>query len=369
MAMNDNINIEIEAGRIPVEFSPADLLHRPTDDAATTFRIGRNEYKKSSIITGLNNLSIGPGERLGNQVQKGNSPHYQKMDSGRFRLIEEALSGDHSSRSSDDADADDTEPARGSAARLTREEIFGDFVGYLANKPFRISLGKRGWYPDQAVVGWAKRIEFYAWPLKTIAPDAKRRWPATNQTLIALSQRIRDFREAENMDSQAGCLEAKRIYDAIRKWGNPRGRDRSGAEVVAAIRSISGQNIPVENEVDSTLTKLFALTSPGSYVIYDSRVATAIVSIAEDIYRRTKINAFRNVFRYFGHMDSAASAGTRPRGRRHNGWPDAYRSWNAQIDANELCVGIRNCLNDRNVDGKNDWNLREVEAVLFMEGY
>jgi hypothetical protein len=125
----------------------------------------------------------------------------------------------------------------------------------------------------------------------------------------------------------------------------------------------------VENEVDSTLTKLFALTSPGSYVIYDSRVATAIVSIAEDIYRRTKINEFRIVFRYLGHMDSAASAGTRPRGRRHNGWPDAYRSWGAQIDANELCVGIRNCLNDRNVDGKNDWNLREVEAVLFMEGY
>ena len=69
-----------------------------------------------------------------------------------------------------------------------------------------------------------------------------------------------------------------------------------------------------------------------------------------------------------GTWDAAAS-GTRPRGLRSRGWPNAYGSWNAQLEANSLCLEIRNCLNDLKEDGRSTWTLREVEAVLFMEGY
>jgi len=97
-------------------------------------------------------------------------------------------------------------------------------------------------------------------------------------------------------------------------------------------------------------------------------VATAIISISEDIYRRDKLNKFREIFPSLGHMDNAAQSGTRPRGRR-SWWPNAYKKWPAQLEANKLCIGIRNILNDDSIDGRNDWSLREVEAVLFMEGY
>ena len=119
--------------------------------------------------------------------------------------------------------------------------------------------------------------------------------------------------------------------------------------------------------------------SPDEFVIYDSRVAAAIVSIAEDIYRisysenRPICKArtiFRHVFPNLGPFKTASRGGTRPRGVRDSAeWKCAYKKINAQIEANGLCKAIRDELNNQIEDGKSDWTLREVEAVLFMEGY
>jgi hypothetical protein len=130
------------------------------------------------------------------------------------------------------------------------------------------------------------------------------------------------------------------------------------------------------SKVDSTLTKLYAFAKPDEYVIYDSRVAAAIISIAEDIYRYSSVGGrreetvnkvFHPCFPCLGIFPGAG--GTRPRGTRWVGWPDSDRSIPAQLDANRLCTAIVGRLNDREEDGRSDWNLREVEAVLFMEGY
>ena len=60
--------------------------------------------------------------------------------------------------------------------------------------------------------------------------------------------------------------------------------------------------------------------------------------------------------------------GTKPRGTRGK-WPSAYGNVDSQLQANTLCKNIVTCLNEKAEDNKTDWNLREVEAVLFMDGY
>lgn len=64
--------------------------------------------------------------------------------------------------------------------------------------------------------------------------------------------------------------------------------------------------------------------------------------------------------------------GTRPRQLQYR-WPIGYQNWECQLAANVLGSAVRDELNRRTVAfAKQDgtaWTLREVEAVLFMEGY
>jgi hypothetical protein len=91
-------------------------------------------------------------------------------------------------------------------------------------------------------------------------------------------------------------------------------------------------------------------------------------SLGERTQRQSTIRLLRDHFPYLGRYKGEAG-GTRPRGYREN-WPDdGWRNVNAQYDANRLCTLITQTINEWSEGGRDNWKLREVEAVLFMDGY
>lgn len=261
--------------------------------------------------------------------------------------------------------------------------ISDQFVDYLANKPFRLYayVSPRVWYPLHGpAVGWQQRLNAYLW--------GEANWAAT---LASLSPLVADFAgltkmQQDGIPPSAGAASA--LFDRVVTWGGTGHASQTDgvvenalAAVAAYLNAAAGRPAMPAAPINSTWTKVFALAFPDDFVIYDTRVAAALISVAEDLYRRNfndannrrgleaNIEDFRRVYGALGTMTTASRGGTRPRGVRYRHWPNAYGSWAAQIDANNLCQGIRDSLNRQMIDGRSNWTLREVEAVLFMEGY
>jgi hypothetical protein len=365
MNLANHIRIEIENNKLGEEFSCQELLNLHEARKDKKFRIGNGEYTEAAIRSILSNHSTGPGNRIGDSVKKGLGKLFTKLEQkGRYKLAYEEIELDHQ-------DTEDFEFITESMS-LSSNSIAKDFVEYIRNKPFRLLLNAKGkktkriWFPASGpAMGWLQRLNSYEWNSKD--------WATTSATLNSI---ITAISAIKSMPMPSALHHSKTEYDKIRKWGNPKGKKRPADEVLPLLIKIWKNCI---TEVDSTLTKLYALADPDNFVMYDSRVATAIISIAEDIYRvrylkknnkTTRVDTVNEFCKVFNHLGLyRGTGGTRPRGARYPKWPYAYTGVPAQMQANILCKAIRDELNKHNEDGKSDWTLREVEAVLFMEGY
>ena len=85
MNLKTEIEYEIQSGNIRTRFRAEDLLFRHL--GSDCFKIGRRTYKKHSIITNLNNMSVGPEKREGNHVSNGREPGFLKHDDGYFSIL------------------------------------------------------------------------------------------------------------------------------------------------------------------------------------------------------------------------------------------------------------------------------------------
>lgn len=385
--MRDNIAIEIANGNIPDTFSTIELLQNPQGGR---YKIGYNLYQKVSITTNLYNLSIGPNAREGNHVQNGRQPEYIMHSNGRFSLfkgiyrrnlnqvpevVNTPTPASVMTSVNNSIENKQISPVNfdSETSILSKSDIYNSFVDYIENKPFRLfSYVEKGkWYPtDRAIVSWKSRLEAYRWGTQD--------WMETEKHLKSFTSQLNAL-ITHNFTNTQDALE---IYASIKKWGGITKVDSvTPSDVIDNLRKIheyTRSGISTPSPINSTWTKVYALAFPESFVIYDTRVAYAIVSIAEDIYRPSRsegshpednIKKFHRVFDAIGTMHTAARGGTRPRGVRYKSWPKAYQSWEAQLQANELCIGICNSLNSKKIGDRVNWSLREVEAVLFMEGY
>ena len=341
--------------------------------------MGDREYEVISIQTTLANHSIGPGDRKGQAVKCGGAIFFHKhTESGIYSLFEE--DAEESEVTVAAGCVDRTPPSADyveSGGENKPDRIARAFVDFLREKPFRISLhrgDRRAWYPEQPVVGWEPRLNTYLWDGVGWDETAL----VTNRFVERLNLLKTSTSELRNRQEEAG-----KIYKDIAAWCNPRATSLPDHVVLEHLDKVWASGI---DTVDSTLTNLYAFARPDEYVIYDSRVGTAILSIAEDIYRyRTfsrgnefcpagsiarieSVNLyFRSVYPNIGIYDGAG--GSRPRAFRFKDWPTGYRNVSAQLDANDLCCRIVRHLNKIGEGARKNWSLREVEAVLFMEGY
>jgi hypothetical protein len=366
--LRDLIRLEIERGNFSEPFKVKEL--RALIDRNHGLLAGTNAPKDLNAY--LANHSSGPGSRMGESVRRGkkqlfikhDEPATYSIDYSTYEIESDTAPSDHGGKSGLPPDSPGSPEAKDLIAKA--------FVDYLKEKPYRqlatrleTTETKLIW-GQGPVTGWNNRINAYEWN----SAD----WPTTKLALAAFTRDLQtlesDWQKKVNIDDRAEV-----IYRRIRKWGNPRGTEYTGRQIVGFLSDLwHGRPI---GQVDSTLTKLYALARPDEYVMYDSRVAAAIMTIAEDIYREktienrptnTVVACFRSHFQNLGLYNG--TGGTRQRGYRSGSlWPNAYRSVPAQLDANDLCKRIRDQLICDTVDKRSDWTLREVEAVLFMEGY
>jgi hypothetical protein len=367
--LRDRIGFEVGKGNLKARFFPQEV-------AAFIRRNGNTLAGKKTnpkhITSYLNNHSVGPGDRVGFAVQRSQNALFVKhRDGGPFSVIER----DRLRREVVSGKAELTEiPAmspnkpRKSVKQDDKYAIALKFVEYLRGKPYRALTTHRNQlqWGSGPYTGWQSRLDQYQWKRK--------KWGDTKRQVDRFVRRLKTLHDHQHTAAPLRLEKlAGKIYNGIKKWGNEAGAELDGKQVYARLHEVWNHKI---RKVDSTLTKMYAFAMPNEFVIYDSRVAAAILSIAEDIYRvkQRKSGSFDSVERFQRHYPNLGlyketRGGTRPRGYRSSKWPKAYKNVNAQLDANDLCSRIVRVLNSANEGKTKSWELRDVEAVLFMEGY
>lgn len=377
MALQDEIKIEIDAGRLQPQWTINDLL-------LNTALV--ENYKKSTLKTDPPNRSISsPGLNLGNgfNVKKGATPAYVRVGRSEGGFIYSLADQVDENHQADKLNYFTPPPADKVKNKETDQISHGNdaqkkaaklFVEFLRESPFRVRMKNgRGfeWYPKEGpAVGWSARLEAYRWGQSDWISTKKE----LNKFINTLEALENDYKK-DQKKSDVLIQRAISIYNEIANWGGTRrGKQEDNSQALDRLVDLWDGNI---KQVDSTLTKLYALSRPDEFVIYDSRVAAAILRIAEYMYPVRyegncfvdSVEEFHKAFRNLGKFN-AGRGGTRVKEIfRWSGWPGSYGMCNAQTDANRLCHLIVQELNQSKECKRENWTLREVEAVLFMEGY
>jgi len=395
MALHDEILSDILRGRIPRRFKTADLKNRPVTGKIDYFKIGEKEYKKNAINTIPSNHSISKdGTQKGDYVKKGRPAAFYRLGSGKYELIldqsykidlpnkldffDENEGKNESVIISKNRDIE-MNPLRGGVPENTRIpniplDPIEIIIQTIADKPYQRYFQKqRIWHPTKAANGWGERLLAYFWP--TIQDD----WRADSEIIASFSKSAAIILGPTWNKNNPQCqIALKELFSDICTWGNvklPETNEKTLAfEVDETLKLIKHEDIPDNARLNSAWTKLYAIIYPDLFIMNDSRVGTSISWIL-DPYMDDLIHSPSFIqYDALGHFNSAGRGGTRPRNLQYN-WPSGYGKWSAQFAANRLCRAIRDKLNTlsefryRKANDNSKWELMEVEAVLFMDGY
>jgi hypothetical protein len=387
--------IDIIRGKIPKRFKTADLKKRQVPGKIDHFKIGEKEYKKNAINTIPSNHSISKdGTKKGDYVKKGRQPAFYRLGKGEYELItdqsyevvlpneldffddnegqnESLIISKNRNIGMNPLEVGVPENSRIPNIQLDPVEII---VQTIADKPYRRYFQKqRIWHPTKVANGWGERLLAYFWP--TIQDD----WPTNSKRIAGFSESAAIiFGNTWNKNNPPCQNALMELFSDICAWGNvklPEANAKELAfEVDDTVKLIKNEHIPVNARLNSAWTKLYAVILTDHFVMNDSRVGTSINWILDpymtDLIRNPGFAEYADL----GHFKSAGRGGTRPRNLQYN-WPSGYGKWSAQFAANRLCRAIRDKLNTlfecryRKVNDSSKWKLREVEAVLFMDGY
>ena len=388
MALHDEILIDILVGIIPRRFRVADLKKRPVAGSTSQYNVGRGTYKKNALNSIPSNHSISKdGRKRGDYVQKGRSPAFYQLGRGLYELI--LTSPHHIELDGSDIPETDVGPETLITTGTTDHQDGFTFAGtpssvisldpvkiivdHLACVPYQRFFRKQSAnYPTHPAVGWGARLDAYFWP--TPSQD----WSISKILVGTFCRRGAAIFGASWDPTNTTCQKLLiELFEDICAWGNvllPESDMASLAhEIHATLPSIRSDHMPTQARVNSAWTKLYAVILPDVCVIYDTRVAASLTSILDPHMIRLAGTQLYAPFNALGHLNNAARGGTRPRQLTHS-WPNGYMKWPAQIGANRLCRAVRDRLNSKTGPtyqkaDNTPWTLREVEAVLFMDGY
>lgn len=124
--------------------------------------------------------------------------------------------------------------------------------------------------------------------------------------------------------------------------------------------------------MNSGWAKLAALASTGlsnELAIWDSRVAHSLIRRLDAWFFASALAALPQVVANVGHVPGRG--GSRVGAAYMLNWPSGYGHWRAVFAGSQLVRAIRDELARRGstVDGSAAWTVRDVEMVLFMDGY
>jgi hypothetical protein len=361
--------------------------------------LGYGEYAENTINTIPRNHSVRPdGSEPGNYVRKGRRPAFSWYGEGEYELV---LDCQHNL---DNVNPEDEEfdlcegdqealilgnrggNSRGPLAINVDEDLIlriaksipdpdpaAIIVRYIAEKPFQPYYRRK---PHGLIRhGWGERLMAYLWP----TPD--RDWQIVCSRVAQLSLEIQQaIRKLDHCSDDS--VAAEELLDAFRGtcvWGCVKLPESSphalAIEVLQVWKALSsGREPPPGSRLNSAWTKLYSFALPEKCVIYDSRVAAAVTAILDPVME--SFSPCHKWQPYVALGTVPGRGGSRPRDLRWD-WPDGYRAWTSQMAANLLCRAVLDELNRqaasqhdcRKLDALTSWTLREMEAVLFMEGY
>lgn len=350
MALHDAIALEIYAGALPLRFRATDLkttarrIYLSPTDASERYRVGLDFFAANTISTQLANLC----ELTGNSTRNGQVARYRRVAEGLYELLGIEETQEISAEVEQDCEI---APLSNCDTLMPFE---ARFACYLQNEPFQIyDRRRRKVYPAEAVRGLNGRLSSYFWP------SLKVDFSATEMVLQGFMARAQAL--SVNLAVNAGAVLA--LFETICQWGGVRVPTQDAKEVISNLQLAAKRSAQHPAAMNSAWTKLYAMFYPDDFVIYDSRVATALVAIAEAVFNDSELVSFKAQYPNLGVINGRG--GSRPRTPR-TVWRNAYLSWPAQLDANRLLAAIILTLNARS---GLTWNVRQLEAMLFMEGY
>ncbi|NVK41568.1 MAG: hypothetical protein HWE39_10025 [Oceanospirillaceae bacterium] len=375
---------DIASGKVPLQFRVKDLSHSPVPGKSGHFKIGDVSYKESTLLTWPANYSIGPNGVQGQQVQQGRTPAFFRLEVGLYTPIEECEAGETVTLFSsvkdvsgyiEEPEAEILSTVQLAPAAETKSRTAPEIIAEsIARRPFQVELRKqRCTYPKQPAKGWGARLEAYFWP------KLENNWAHNQSSLQAMYQQAEAIETELRERRQLNPMRLSRLFDDVCAWGGVRRPsvedDALATQAEGALAAIDQGEVPEQGlAINSAWTKLYAMLRPGHCVIFDSRVATALIAALDPYIEQLKDQKdFVKNYKGLGTVQQGRG-GTRPRAFSDT-WTNGYQKWDAQLAANHLCCEIRDYLNihhERSDFAKPDgtpWTLREVEAVLFMDGY
>jgi hypothetical protein len=392
MALHHEVLRDIRLGRIPWSFKTADLMRRQVTPGR--YLVGDREFSANTLKTVPRNHSTRPdGSDRGDYVRKGRQAAFFWTGPGQYELILDTPYCLEDRKALDDTFIE--EEGEGESLICTRldktgrtsckpptsfdesrvKEIAGSvsatltslIARYLAEAPFQAYCRRKPHGPLR--YGLGERLDAYFWP----APE--RDWAATCPVISNLSAKVQGAirRLQQAIGDEEAATDLLKSFKETCVWGGVRLPESDphvlAREVLSVYEALThGQRPTSDCRLNSAWTKLYALALPDTCVIYDSRVASALTSILDPAMDRFRAKV--------GLGTIPGRGGSRPRPLKWP-WPSGYQRWTSQIAANRLCVELRDEINRQSkVDGayrklgdSTLWTLREVEAVLFMEGY
>jgi len=225
--------------------------------------------------------------------------------------------------------------------------------------------------------GWSNRLAAYFWPTPVDGLSV------TTATLKSYTVPLRLLADKVLIHSPWTRVEqdlAVQSATGVFIWGRVLRSTPTPDQVRAAMEmAVHRETRLAPPPLNSTWTKLAAFSTEHlvtPHVIWDSRVATSVTWRLEQLFIGGGLSTVPydtpEIPHNLGPMQ-VGRGGTRPR-KLTLDWKNAYGRWPAQFAASEFVRSVRDVLNANSgkyskSENQKPWTLREVEQVLFMDGY
>ncbi|WP_175031987.1 hypothetical protein [Burkholderia lata] len=225
------------------------------------------------------------------------------------------------------------------------------------------------------VSGWRARLYAYFWPHPATG------YAETSAVLAPMLDTARQLADSVGKWSEGQKRLAVEFAAGVFVWGGVSQRQAYEWQQVEAVfaSAIEGR-VRDGARMNSGWTKVAAfatahLEPEHGLVIWDSRVAHSLIRRIDRILLNQGYREVPAQFGRIGRVPGRGGSRTQRNPYALTGWRSGYQKWSSVYAGSALVRAIRDELNNRERrsatgdSGWQPWTLREVEMVLFMDGY
>jgi hypothetical protein len=251
-------------------------------------------------------------------------------------------------------------------------DLIKALVADIETDPFRPVYRKASL--GAPISGWRTRLAHYFWP----RPEVD--YHATMRDLAPLLALANELATAVGRWTSVQRAQAISFAEQVFAWGGVPQRTFDDKTVEAVIMSAIKHEALPGALMNSGWTKVAAfatahLEPEGVLVIWDSRVAHSLITRIDRLLVARSIQTVPSYLKAIGRVPGRGGSRTPPPEYGVKGWGIGYKSWASVFAGSALVRAIRDELNAREEMTTalgvrpEPWTLRQVEMVLFMDGY